>query len=558
MQPLRIVTVPTDTVLGFKPMQHSDASQFVWSTTLSPLWSGAYVQLRLAEAISYVPNQYDRGHAHCLINLIRTKKPMQVAICDNQQIANTALSSLQKAQLVVAAARLTPGLQWQDEYFKDNLSEAFGKLETVLMLWDCENKEIIVPRSMFNNDWLTLETLLTVRQSATIAGGVIGHVIGQNEQIDAVVQSLLVTLSKWEIADAVSLAPLLANVLQNAGTAVVAPLSSLSTCSLGSSSLNSSSSSFATTLLSDPDPILLHSMTSFCTLQSLAACACVSAAWCANLTWLLQSTADPTPVPQHPWLLTDTQSQAKANDWSRSYTLYEGMRRHALLPHDPGTPPRTSWCIHVVGTDAVEGDTVDTTVAVFAPLCALLLKDFNVSNVSNVSNVQPKDTMLTLTVVLNGMDLLVPRSIKTSSSSSTSNKWSGIVHGITLVLLWCPGEYTFDLFQANIKPNMIVCFNAGLWGYSTWHPTLLWIVKDAECPLVVTSYTWKESEDDEEVMNEVMQEAIAETKETTKNDEKVICWKWKSERNPYGSTIKKKSHHADEYLRDNSWWMSTK
>ena len=49
-----------------------------------------------------------------------------------------------------------------------------------------------------------------------------------------------------------------------------------------------------------------------------------------------------------------------------------------MLPHDPGTPPRTSWCIHVVGTDAVEGDTVDTTVAVFAPLCALLLKDFNV------------------------------------------------------------------------------------------------------------------------------------------------------------------------------------
>ena len=100
----------------------------------------------------------------------------------------------------------------------------------------------------------------------------------------------------------------------------------------------------------DPNPIHLHLFTSLCSTKSLIACSCVSDAWRANLSWLLKSTAK-LPIPLKPWLGTDLISQTQTQAWTRSYTIYEALRRHHLL-----TPSCTQLCVAVVGTDVVEGD----------------------------------------------------------------------------------------------------------------------------------------------------------------------------------------------------------
>ena len=320
----------------------------------------------------------------------------------------------------------------------------------------------------------------------------------------------------------------------------------------------------------DPNPIHLHLFTSLCSTKSLIACSCVSDAWRANLSWLLKSTAK-LPIPLKPWLGTDLISQTQTQAWTRSYTIYEALRRHHLLT--PNCKDATQLCIAVVGTDVVEGDTIESTIASFAPLCTLLAgnpkKSKNRTNQTDqtgqTNQTNPTDqndssattsllppsssSITTLIIVLNGMDLLIPDGVSEDAS------WNGTINNISLTLIWCPGKYTKELIRDITPPNLIICFNAGLWGYDTWKETLVWIMLD-QLPLIITSYTWRESDDDQCIMNEVMNEINKDTE--NENDKKIVHWIWRAERNPFGSTVEKESYHKGEILRDNSWWMSTK
>ena len=54
-------------------------------------------------------------------------------------------------------------------------------------------------------------------------------------------------------------------------------------------------------------------------------------------------------------------------------------------------------------------------------------------------------------------------------------------------------------------PDILLAFNAGIWGYDDWLPTLRYILKSDtsnlnRVPLVITSYNRLEAEDDEDVL----------------------------------------------------------
>jgi len=308
--------------------------------------------------------------------------------------------------------------------------------------------------------------------------------------------------------------------------------------------------------LADPDPILLHLATMFCTDRDLASCSTVCDGWRAHLSWILRNTAS-LPIPCQPWLSNDVRSQEKSMALTRSWTIWEALRRHGIV----ASPQRSSQdrsalesakddglgcsaflskkvIVHSVGTDAMEGDTLASTVKVFSPLCSML-RDAGISE---------------LTVLLNGMEMVIPKEVMLSSSLSTSASWSGgECEGVLLSFIWRIGMYTEELIGDLDTPDLVVCFNAGLWGYDTWRDTVAYVMSNAT-PLVITSYTWKEADDDEVVMEEVMMRCCGRLA----GDGEMVQWMWPAERNPYGSTKKLKSYHLGEYLRDNSWWMSTK
>mmetsp|Transcript_46906 Transcript_46906/g.146329 ORF Transcript_46906/g.146329 Transcript_46906/m.146329 type:complete len:216 (-) Transcript_46906:593-1240(-) len=111
-----------------------------------------------------------------------------------------------------------------------------------------------------------------------------------------------------------------------------------------------------------------------------------------------------------------------------------------------------------------------------------------------------------------------------------------------------PGLY-HDVVSADeaAGAHLAVCFNAGVWGYDTWAPTLLMMA--SAMPVLVTSYSIEEAEDDEDCINEIF----------NKTDGLGVRWHWESERNEARAagprTTLSTDHCADAERAENLAWL---
>ena len=93
------------------------------------------------------------------------------------------------------------------------------------------------------------------------------------------------------------------------------------------------------------------------------------------------------------------------------------------------------------------------------------------------------------------------------------------------------------------RPHFLLAFHPGFWGYSTWKPTLDWLAERKESiPLVLTSYTLMEAEEDEEVLKRLPGATNL----------------WSSEYNPFASHKERPTKTAveGEEYRENSAWQA--
>ena len=230
--PLRLLTVPEGTLLGFKACPGRDAARLFAHCAEqlhTSLWSAIYVQLSLEQAINYVPNQYGRGENVCCICRVVTRQTLKIAVCDDERLGDQKISSNDKAQMVRDAVVLTPELEWElgVESIESPVLNMFGARNHALCLIDCENYELAMPHNLVHRDWLQLECLMVLPASTTIPGGVIGSVIflppnpndgqEQKEAKDALRASFvnLPKLKPWDLADPVCLGSTLADRLEN-------------------------------------------------------------------------------------------------------------------------------------------------------------------------------------------------------------------------------------------------------------------------------------------------------------------------------------------------------
>jgi len=131
-------------------------------------------------------------------------------------------------------------------------------------------------------------------------------------------------------------------------------------------------------------------------------------------------------------------------------------------------------------------------------------------------------------------------------------------------------------------PNMAIAFNAGIWGYDLWKPTLNALCRiHTPIPFVVTSYTTEEAEDDAEVIAEVIAEVKNGRCSTSTSGEEEGCTTeqkdhgrigssaigpsdiivdnkclWEVEVNPFGSRKKRDTYAAPKdrlYFENGAW-----
>ena len=232
-KPLRLIKVPCGALLGFKACPGSDASQMLEhcashdnvSHSRDPVWSGIYVQLSLAQAINYLPNQYERPRGHPLFLYDRlasvvelrvaSKSGLQVALSDDPRLCDTRISNHNKAWLIFDQMRRTwPGdedgldvrerwarLKAEDKRRNDGtcragsasaytvpggvgaaaveanigsrpvtVMDSFASKDMALCLMDAENYELCFPHSLFHLDVLQTKTLLCFPESQEVPG----------------------------------------------------------------------------------------------------------------------------------------------------------------------------------------------------------------------------------------------------------------------------------------------------------------------------------------------------------------------------------------------------
>jgi hypothetical protein len=87
------------------------------------------------------------------------------------------------------------------------------------------------------------------------------------------------------------------------------------------------------------------------------------------------------------------------------------------------------------------------------------------------------------------------------------------------------------LATADDKIDLLICFNAGLWGYTDWIPTLRLISSLSITQTVITSYTLQESEEDFDVVEDHCHPSPCPS--TQQQRYQRLHWNFESELNPF-------------------------
>ncbi|KAJ3139096.1 hypothetical protein HK100_011946 [Physocladia obscura] len=158
MSELTTTQIPAGTLVGFKAMPTTDLATFasIKSTTSNSDWAAIYPQLSLEQAIAYLPNQFDRGHKLVHIVALRLRCNLTVLRVTDSRLADPALESTAKAQIVRNACNngnletkgpssppfLDPSLP---------LLHQLGIRKCALCILDSANNfELVVPHALFN------------------------------------------------------------------------------------------------------------------------------------------------------------------------------------------------------------------------------------------------------------------------------------------------------------------------------------------------------------------------------------------------------------------------
>jgi hypothetical protein len=169
-----------------------------------------------------------------------------------------------------------------------------------------------------------------------------------------------------------------------------------------------------------------------------------------------------------------------------------------------------------LGSDFREGTSVSSIVSTFEPL--LLLST-------------PYSKLL---VYLIGPNLTSSSSLESPTYTSTNLKivsFRGLFHEIP--------STSFETTSTSCT-QLAVAFNAGIWGYDTWKPTIRKVCHEMRLPLLITSYNKLESEDDYDFLC----------------DMKGLTFPWgPPSLNPFGSLLEWNSVYDGETQSDNRYWV---
>jgi hypothetical protein len=234
-------------------------------------------------------------------------------------------------------------------------------------------------------------------------------------------------------------------------------------------------------------------------------------------------------VPQAPFIAfqrtTEKAKQATAS-LTRSATIAETLLR--LQQQQLLDNTQNDIIIDVVGVDHVECETIERIQATFRPIVRWIgaweAVEYNTVELRLIG----RD--LSSTVSSKPIDLLTPTaSTKVVKAEAT-----------------CYSEICYHDWhsQSQKVPALIIAFNAGIWGYNEWIPTIRYLSGGkSPVPMAITAYTLEEAQEDMDVIQETVSGSAA----------RVL---WIPEMNPFGSKVIRETKSSTREYRENSSWQA--
>jgi len=241
---------------------------------------------------------------------------------------------------------------------------------------------------------------------------------------------------------------------------------------------------------------------------------------------------------------------------------------------NPSSPQSsTTLVIHIIGADGVEcssEELVRKSVGSFvrwidAALSSGVLSHDRSSTTAAAAQLDRIDSLLiefsgpNMPNVLVGKELdLLPDKVNSESSNV-----GGL---ISAKAIFQQREYHEDSTgDNNTISDLVIAFNAGVWGYDSWKPTIASMISSAssgrsgigETMFVITAYTVEECEDDAEVIAQVVEETALSKKNNTSILGRQI---WGPEANQFASRLERKTASAPpgrKYFENGAWqaWL---
>lgn len=212
---------------------------------------------------------------------------------------------------------------------------------------------------------------------------------------------------------------------------------------------------------------------------------------------------------------------------TRPLTLIECMKRlgadHKLSFNAAASAPALT--VHLVGADHREGNTSAQTLAVFELFFRYAALERHVK---------------TLNLVLVGPNIAQKLHHDASSHAWRQNQEPSPMQ---IELSYFVGSFDdyFEDHERYAPPDLAVCFNAGIWGYDEWLPTLKLLLHTVRTPVLITSYNENEAGDDEDVVESIAVE---------------LQWFWRAQKNAFSSTqLRATNNTIGSSLRENDYWM---
>jgi len=212
--------------------------------------------------------------------------------------------------------------------------------------------------------------------------------------------------------------------------------------------------------------------------------------------------------------------------------------------------------IHILGCDHVECSSEETLRKSVGPFARWLSAAIP-SGILSTAQTSSIDSLVIEISGPNVPDWIVGREIDLLPSSTTAESIGGLVSAKAIFNQREYHEQSTDI----LAPDLAIAYNAGVWGYDSWKPTLSFMchnsgsydVTYACTPFVITAYTIEECEDDAEVISEVAEEAGA------KRNMILAHQLWAPESNPFSSRIERQtvSVPGRKYFENSAWqaWL---